>query len=305
MTDNPDGGGRITGNESTDGMRNEIVNDVSDLDRVYGRTSLRKVFAGVETDDTDLYFGSHMIVDEAPDDDNVSVLMFGTGDAVDQRINARQRVEGYVVSGPLTQMRLYGDQLPGQRSILAYQREGALIPDIGDVLLLSTETGSIAGENQYVRVARVETTNITFTDGLGDFVRQVLTIDISTELTRRFYGHEPLRHTAPQPNTRLRSTLVADAARYSGISEPAEPAQLGGNQVRVKSVYQSIVPSTQSESPVVDVQIGGAVSVTVASGGIQHEIPQVAETDAISIQINNRGFNYTRNLQPLPAPGTV
>src|SRR5690554_5422940 len=117
MTDNEDGGGRITGQEIQDGLSNEIFDDVSDLDRVYGRTSLRKAFAAVETDDTDQYFGSHIIVDEAPDDDNVSVLMFATNSAVDMRSEARNRVESYVVSGPLTRMRLYGDQLPGQRSI--------------------------------------------------------------------------------------------------------------------------------------------------------------------------------------------
>ncbi|CAM3306658.1 hypothetical protein [Halomonas lysinitropha] len=305
MTDNTDGGGRITGNEIVDGLSNEIFNDVSDLDRVYGRTSLRKVFGAVETDDTDYYFGAHVIIDQAPADDNVSVLAFSTGSPVDERGEARDRVEGYVVSGPLTRMRLYGDQLPGQRSILAYQRVGETPPDIGDVLLLATESGAFNGESQYVRVTEIDSQDLTFTDGAGDFVRQVLTIGISTELLLRFYGHEPQRTTGTQPDTRLRSTLVADAARYYGISRAAMAASLGSNTITVESVYQAIVPSTQTETPVVDVQIGGETAVTVTSGGIDHEIPQVAETDRIAIQVNNRGFNYTRNLQPLPAPGTV
>ncbi len=165
MTDNADGGGRITGNEIQDGLSNEIFNDVSDLDRVYGRTSLRKVFGAVETDDTDYYFGSHVIVDQAPDDDNVAVLLFSTGSATDERASARNRIEGYVVAGPLTRMRLYGDQLEGQRSLLAYQRVGETPPDIGDVLLLDTATGGDAGDQQFVRVTGVETQDQVFTPG--------------------------------------------------------------------------------------------------------------------------------------------
>lgn len=305
MTDNTDGGGRITGNEIVDGLSNEIFNDVSDLDRVYGRTSLRKAFAAVETDDTDYYFGAHMIVDLAPDDDNVSVLMFSTGSPTDERASARNRIEGYVVAGPLTRMRLYGDQLEGQRSLLAYQRVGETPPDIGDVLLLSTESGEGAGNEQYVRITGVETQDQVFTDGQGDFTRQVLTIDISTALTQRFSGHEPRRDSSTQPATLLRQTQVADAAQYYGISRLALAASLGSNQVQVASVYQPIVPSTQTESPVTDVQIGGNVAVEVESGGITHEIPQVAETLQIAVAVNNRGYSYTRNLQPLPAPGTV
>ena len=160
MTDNEDGGGRITGTEIADGLSNEIFNDVSDLDRVYGRTSLRKVFAGVETDDTALYFGSHVIVDQAPDDPNVSVLAFATGSPTDQRAEARNRIEGYVVAGPLSRLRLYGDQLPGQRQVLAYLRTGETPPDIGDVLVLRTEAGGDAGDEQFIRITGVESLSL-------------------------------------------------------------------------------------------------------------------------------------------------
>ncbi|MCL7938835.1 hypothetical protein M8009_00770 [Halomonas sp. ATCH28] len=305
MTDNEDGGGRITGNEIEDGLSNEIFNDVSDLDRVYGRTSLRKVYGAAESDDTAIYFGSHVIIDQAPDDDNVAVLAFSTGSPTDERDEARERVEGYVVPGPLTRMRLYGDQLVGQRSLLAYTRTGETPPDIGDVLVLSTESGADAGDEQYVRITGVESQNQVFTDSQGDFTRQVLTLEISTEITTRFHGHEPVRGSSPQPDTLLRQSQVADASRYYGISPLAEAASLGAKQFRVASVYQPIVPSTQSESPVVDVQVGGQVALSVDSGGITHEIPQVAETLQIGVAVNNRGYSYTRNLQPLPAPGTV
>lgn len=305
MTDNEDGGGRITGNAITDGVSNEIFNDVSDLDRVYGRTNLRKVFGGVETDDTAIYFGSHVILDQTPDDPNVSVLLFSTGDASDQRDDARQHVEGYVVAGPLSRLRLYGDQLPGQRSLLAYQRGGETPPDIGDVLMLETTSGAGAGDSQFVRVTGIETTTRTFTDGLGDFARQVVTIAISTELTRRFYGHEPQRLSSTQPPSLLRQTQVADASHYYGAARLADAASLGQSQVRVESIYQAIVPSTTTENAVLDVPAGDSVSLDVTSGGYRHTIHQVGNTTLTAIEVNNRGYTYVKTLTPLPAPGTV
>ena len=305
MTDNEDGGGRITGNAIEDGLSNEIFNDVSDLDRVYGRTSLRKTFASVQTDDTDLYFGSHVIIDQTPEDPNVSVLAFSTDSPTDQRVESRQWVEGYVVAGPMSRLRLYGDQLAGQRQVMVYQRVGDAPPDIGDVLVLSTESGTYAGEEQFIRITGVEREERVFNTGGGDFTREVLTLGISTELGKRFYGHEPTTNSSAQPPTRVRTTQVADASRYYGVSKLALNAALGSNQVQVDSVYKPIVPSTQGESAVVDVRVGGQVTVNVESGGIIHDIPQVAETLEVPISLNNRGYSYTRNLQPLPAPGTV
>ena len=47
MTDFTDGGGKMTGNEVADGIVNNMFNDISQLDRTYGRVSLRKVYMGV------------------------------------------------------------------------------------------------------------------------------------------------------------------------------------------------------------------------------------------------------------------
>ena len=53
LTDTPDGGGRMTGNVVQSGVDNNIFDDVSNLDRVYGNVRLRKVLPAVLTNTTD------------------------------------------------------------------------------------------------------------------------------------------------------------------------------------------------------------------------------------------------------------
>ena len=53
LDDVPEGGGMATGNEIVDGVSNNLFNDISELDRTYGKISLRKVFPAVTTLTTD------------------------------------------------------------------------------------------------------------------------------------------------------------------------------------------------------------------------------------------------------------
>lgn len=88
LTDNADGGGRMSGNEVVDGVSNNLFPDISSLDRVYGRVNLRKAFASVLTDTTDVLLGAHAILDSLPADTNVTVVMFQTGSHTDERADA-------------------------------------------------------------------------------------------------------------------------------------------------------------------------------------------------------------------------
>jgi len=93
LTDNADGGGRMSGNEVVDGVSNNLFPDISSLDRVYGRVSLRKAFAAVLTNDTDMLLGGHAIIQSLPADANVSVLIFQTGSHTDERAAAAEWAE--------------------------------------------------------------------------------------------------------------------------------------------------------------------------------------------------------------------
>ena len=88
---------------------------------------------GISTDNNDAYLGSHLILTEPPKDQNVSVLLFNTDDQTDERKNARNRIEAYVVPGTTASFELLGNQTEGQRSIVGIQREESRLPEVGEV----------------------------------------------------------------------------------------------------------------------------------------------------------------------------
>ena len=97
LSDEEDGGGRVTGREAIDGNVNNLFQDISRIDCTVGDVALCKAFIGISTDNNDTCLGSHLILTELPKDKNVSVLLFNTDSQTDERIDAWDRIEGYVV----------------------------------------------------------------------------------------------------------------------------------------------------------------------------------------------------------------
>ncbi|NQD80269.1 hypothetical protein HP436_08750 [Pseudomonas sp. CrR14] len=289
LTDADDGGGRATGRAIVDGQVNNLFPDISRLDRTVGRINLRKVFAGVMTENADSYLGAHGIVTQGPADPRVSVLLFNTDSQTDVRAGAQNAIESYVAAATTAQFDLLGTQLAGQRGIACVQREESRIPEIGDVFQLSTATAA-----QYVRLTGVDSRieQFTYDYGNGNFVnftRRRLDLQVSAPLQSEFPGGQVTpAGTTPlaldgKAKARVLSTQVADAARYYGISPLAEAVSSGALTLRVQSVYSQLVPSTTKESALVDL-LGGyqrqiyipagpsrQVNLTVAAGAVAGE----------------------------------
>ena len=68
MTDFPDGGGQMTGNEIVSDVDNQIFDDISDVDRAAGDVSIRKVYAAVTSADTDKYLDAGVVIFSKPAD---------------------------------------------------------------------------------------------------------------------------------------------------------------------------------------------------------------------------------------------
>lgn len=313
LTDESDGGGRATGDAVIDGEVNNLLPDISRLDRTAGRINLRKVFAGVVTANADAYLGAHGIVTEAPADPRVSVLLFNTGSQTDVRADAQNAIESYVAAASTAQFDLLGTQLAGQRAIACVQREEQRTPEVGDVFQLASATAQ-----QYVQLAGVESRleQFTYDYGNGNFInftRRRLDLSISAPLLSEFPGGQvsPAGTTAlsldGKAKTRVLSTQIADAARYYGISPLAEAVAQGALSLRVESVYSQLVPSTTKESALVDV-LGGyqrqiyvaagpsrAVSLTVAAGAVAGESRTFLGTGCApgSLTITANGGTYT------------
>lgn len=265
MTDATDGGGRMTINEIPDGVSGSVFPKVSRFDTVYGRVNLRKIYAAVRTALSETYGGAHTIITDPPNNSRIGIVMFSTGSHFDDRTAAQNRVESYVVAGPLSRMRMYGTQVINQRALLVYQREEDPLPDVGEVLCLSIEAQGYTPVQQFVRIDEVSHELRTFTDQSGDFVRRVISLKLTTPLTQTFMGAEPSRYSSDAAVTKVRDTQVADSARYYGIQPLVEPASIGALSIKLASIYAPLVPSTTRETAVSMAEVAGAAEM-VQSG---------------------------------------
>lgn len=259
MTDFSDGGGSMGATEIVSGVMNNVFSDMSDADGIRGAVSLRKIFAQVNSANTDAYLGPFVFLTDLPQNTNVNVMLFDTNSPTDERAAARSRYENYRTKGTKTQYTLYGAHSSGMRMVQVYCRPEIASPDVGDVLCLSVERTGYAPGEQFVKVEKVESrTTVTFTDGTGDFQRDVLMIKITAPLVQDFPGQEdPVRIKANESSpTLVRYTQVSDAARYFGFKACTVAPQHGDTVVKVDTPFVPAVPSTRREDPVVD-QLAG------------------------------------------------
>jgi len=117
MTDNSDGGGRMSGVEIVSGVENQIFDDISDVDRAVGDVSIRKIYGAVASANTDKFLDAGLVVFKAPADDDVSVLAFTTGSFYDERPALADAVQRYLERSTVSPFRLKGTHNPGQRVI--------------------------------------------------------------------------------------------------------------------------------------------------------------------------------------------
>ena len=258
LTDYYDGGGQMTGSEIIDGQVNNLFPDISRLDRVYGRVSLRKAFPAVMTDNTDMYYGCHVIITDPPDDDNVHTTLFTRDDFYDQRDDAKDRIESYVSIANELLWRPLNDQLEGQRAITCFAKPGTTRPEVGDTIVLKN---AVNGDQQYVRITSLEAASATFAYvNYGNFTVEVLTLGLSAALQHTFPGIEATPYTT-KATTRIHATIVADASSYYGVSRLAQPATAGDMTFWLNSIYNQLVPTSQIETALVDQLMSRTVSL--------------------------------------------
>lgn len=270
MDDVPEGGGPPTANPVVDGSSNAIFPDVSESDRAAGRVSMRKTHVWVQSPDTDTYLGGNVIVAEPPNDPNVSVTIFSTGETFDTRDAAKARLEAYLNIGPNYAGFLYGNHITGMRSVQIFQRTGDL-PAIGATFALTKREDFSDELVQYVRITEAKSTLQTFTDTGGDFQRYVLELKISDPLRADFPGFDVTRIDPTKAQlaalTKVSTTLVADAANYAGVQPLAEPAAIGEFTVKAAGIFTQLVPSAQIETPIGDARSNQLANAVNRMGG--------------------------------------
>lgn len=269
MADVPEGGGGPTSQVIADGVSNAIFPDISSVDRAGGDVAMRKVHAVVQTDDVDTFFGANLIIAEPPQDPNVSVTIFSTGETFDRRTDAQSRVESYLALGSRYSGLLFGTHLTGMMTVSLIQQQDRPLPAIGTVLVLLKNAGLVSEVQQYVRITAVSSAILTFTDGSGDFQRRVVTCNISDPLRYDFPGFDAVRQDASVSytgKTETYQTIVANAARYYGVKPLAQAASIGAYTVQVGTPYSSLIPSAQVETPIADARTNSKSAMLVSTG---------------------------------------
>lgn len=305
MTDNTDGGGRMSGTEIVSGADNQIFDDVSDVDRAAGDVSIRKIYAAVTSADTDKYLDAGVVVFAEPADPAASVLVFTTASYYDERAALRNYIESFLIKGPLWPCYLYGNHIAGQRSISLLNNPNAALPALNQTLVLAENENQQSYKEQYVRVIRIEAETRTFVDDAGEFTRVVVNCELSDALRYAFTGYEPRRETNFSRTSVVRDTLIAAAANYYGIHPVTAQAALGATVVQCSSAYSQLIPALTADTPVVDVLAGSDLTVAADGGGRQTTIGQIAHTDWIPVTAETQQMAYTNALLPKPLAGTV
>ena len=271
MSDAPEGAGGPSGVVIPDAANHAVFPGISELDRTRGRVNIRQTVLGVTTPDTAVFLGTNVIIAEPPNDPRVSIVMVEVDDLFAKRDDIKKRIESYLAGGSSYPAYLFGDMLQGQTNISICQREGVPLPNIGDRLVLRKLFGQPGEVEQFVAITSVSNLVRVFTDGQGDFVRNIVALGISERLEADFPGFDAQRIDPSVDDLRARTGLneavVADAARFYGTVPLAEPASIGDYTVRATTIHQPIVPSAQVETPIADASTNGMAYALVAAGG--------------------------------------
>lgn len=265
-TDTPDGGGKYSGQVVVDGESNNLFPDVSELDRTMGRVSMRKIYAGVNSVDTDALMGSTVFVSKNPDDPNVSALLFSTESHVDTRDYAQNRVENYLAKGGQTAGVPLDTLWQGMKIIQVVMFKIEVEANVGDTIVLISNEGKSNEYEQYVRITKAETRiAIMIVDG-REVEYKVATYDLNDPLEIDFVGLSASQwYSGTKSTTIIRDTLVADTGKYYASTDLIEDANVGHFTVQAASIFSQLVPAAQIETPLVDLNASNE-SIALVSG---------------------------------------
>lgn len=273
MADTPDGGGLPTGIAVIDGVSNNLLPDVSDIDRLIGRVRLRKVYLAVKTANTDLLQAPRMLFTELPENPNISVFAFKASSFADRRVDAQNKIESYLAFGSKWAGHLLETQLAGQRVIQVSLDKNDPVPAVGQPLVIVQNEGQSDEYYQYIRPLKVDTVERRFQRTVSETVtRTVATIEFGDTLNKTFNGltvPEFYQNANTGRRAILREARVADAAKYYSASRLAEPVvAMQSRQVRLNSIYTQVVPSTQVETPILQRDPANQVATQARGDGV-------------------------------------
>lgn len=265
LTDTDDGGGKYSGQVIVDGQSNNLFNDVSEMDRTMGDVSMRKIFPAVITEDTDSLMGATVFISENPQDPNVSALLFSTKNWTDERRSAQNRVENYLAKGGQIAGTPLDTHWRGMKQLQVAMFPQETESSVGDTIVLVSDEGKALEFEQYVRITKVETRIAVMVVDNKNVEYKIATYTINDPLERDFVGLTARQWYAgsTQSKTIIRESLVADTGEYCASVKLASDAQVGEFTVNASSMFTQLIPSAQTETPIIDVNAAGESIILV------------------------------------------
>jgi hypothetical protein len=253
LTDTPDGGGKYSGQVVVDGESNNLFPDVSELDRTMGRVSMRKIYAGLNNNDTESLMGSTVFVSKNPDDQNVSALLFSTRSHTDTRDSAQNRVESYLAKGAQAVGSLLDTAYAAMKAIQVAMATNEAENSVGDTIVLVVNEGTANEFAQYVRLTSVETRTAFVRVNNSNIEYKIATYGFKDPLARDFVGVTATQwYNNVKPATTIRDTVVADAGIYYASVDLADDVGIGSFTIPAKTMFSQLIPSSQTETPLLD-----------------------------------------------------
>ena len=264
LTDTDDGGGKYSGQVIVDGQSNNLFNDVSEMDRTMGDVSMRKIFPAVITEDTDSLMGATVFISENPQDPNVSALLFSTKNWTDERRSAQNRVENYLAKGGQIAGTPLDTHWQGMKQLQVAMFPQEVESSVGDTIVLVSDEGKALEFEQYVRITKVETRIAVMVADNKNVEYKIATYTINDPLERDFVGLTARQWYGGQASkTIIRESLVADTGEYCASVKLASDAQVGDFTVNASSMFAQLIPSAQTETPIIDVNAAGESIILV------------------------------------------
>lgn len=246
-------GGQATSQVIQSGVVGNLVAPVSDAMLVKGNVMGYKVIVQVDTPNQDVYYTPWAFVAKPPANEGVGVVLLYTGSAFDTWAEARAKLEQYLGKDTLWPGKLLELQGAGQRSIQIYQRPGTALPIVGEVYVLTKNEGQSNAVEEFRRATRISTLRRTLRietsqGNYRDVEFDVVTLEIDAPLSQDFDGGAVNDLDSSQPGARFRGSRITDAVRVHGIKPLAVGAGVGDSTVFVESLYHPLVPSTQVQT---------------------------------------------------------
>ena len=269
-TDAEDGGGKYSGREIVDGQSNNLFNDISEMDRTTGRTSIQKIYAAVDTADTDALMGATVFISQNAQDPNVSAVLFSTDSWTDERKEAQNRIENYNAKGAQIAGTPLDTHWKGMKSLQVAMFPQEAESAIGTSIVLISNEGKALEVEQYLRITEVSTRSaFVMVDG-KQVEYKIATYGLSDALKADFVGLSAKQwYSGEKSITIIRDTIVADTGKYYSSANLKEVAQVGDYSVVAEDVYTQLVPSAQTETPMVNINAAGdSVALVKAKNGV-------------------------------------